>query len=146
MSRLTEYFDKKKEKAVDVLMDFLNELDIKDKESQMKEEQNQKEMDIEEEKIKQDEKNTKILDQLQESINNYQKLSSGSSKSDSKVYQGQNLVGTPSSMSAFGPLSQMQQSTSPLFASRDMFQSSKLKDISTTIANLQKLLKGGVNV
>jgi len=55
-------------------------------------------------------------------------------------------MGTPQSMGAFGPLSQIKESTSPLFASQDLFQSSKLKDISTTIANLQKLLKGGVNV
>jgi len=146
MSKLTEYFDKQKEKAVDVLMDFLKDIDIEEKESNIEEKETIKDIEQEEEQIKTEEENSKVLEQIQDSIKNYQKIAGTNPSSTSKIYKGQNLVGTPQSMGAFGPLSQMKQPSSPLFASQDLFQSSKLKDISTTIANLQKLLKGGVNV
>ena len=146
MSKLTEYFDKKTEKTIDLLNDFLKDIEVKEKESDVKEEETIKEIEQEEKQIETEEENSKVLEQIQDSIKNYQKIAGTKPSSASQTYPGQNLMGTPQSMGAFGPLSQMKESTSPLFASQDLFQSSKLKDISTTIANLQKLLKGGVNV
>lgn len=73
-------------------------------------------------------------------------LTSLSSSNKSQVLKGQNLMGSPSSMSPFGPLAKSQTSPSPLFAGLDTYFGGKLKSIEGQLDALRKALKKGANV
>ena len=73
-------------------------------------------------------------------------LSAASSTDSAKVYSGQNLVGTPSSMSPYGPTAKAEDSPSPLFAGLDTYFGGKLKSIEGQLDALRKALKKGANV
>ena len=63
-----------------------------------------------------------------------------------KIYKGQNLMGTPSSMSPYGPMVKAAGSPSPLFAGLDTYFGGKLKSIEGQLDALRKALKKGANV
>lgn len=73
-------------------------------------------------------------------------LSAASSTGSAKVYSGQNLMGAPSSMSPYGPVSRAGDSPSPLFAGLDTYFGGKLKSIEGQLDALRKALKKGANV
>jgi len=74
MSKLTEYFNKQSEKAIDLLSDFLKDIEVKEKESDIEEKETIKEIEQEEKQIETEEENSKVLEQIQDSIKNYQKI------------------------------------------------------------------------
>jgi len=63
-----------------------------------------------------------------------------------KIYKGQNLMWTPSSMSPYGPMVKAAGSPSPLFAGLDTYFGGKLKSIEGQLDALRKALKKGANV
>ena len=67
-------------------------------------------------------------------------------KSSAKIYKGQNLMGTPRSMSPYGPVVKAAGSPSPLFAGLDTYFGGKLKSIEGQLDALRKALKKGANV
>ena len=89
-------------------------------------------------------KTDEAVSQLAKYADAYKKIASSSSAQ--KPIVGQNLMGTPSSMGAFGPMSAVQQSTSPYFASQGVLSTAKMKELDSKIATLRKILQGGVNV
>ena len=89
-------------------------------------------------------KTDEAVSQLAKYADAYKKIASSSSAQ--KPITGQNLMGTPSSMGAFGPMSAVQQSTSPYFASQGVLSTAKMKELDSKIATLRKILQGGVNV
>jgi|SRR5210317_806765 len=93
---------------------------------------------------KAEKKTDEAVSQLAKYADAYKKIASSSSAT--KPITGQNLMGTPSSMGAFGPMSQVQQSTSPYFASQGVLSAAKMKELDSKIATLRKILQGGVNV
>jgi|DEB0MinimDraft_10_1074344.scaffolds.fasta_scaffold02123_3 hypothetical protein len=93
---------------------------------------------------KAEKKTDEAVSQLSKYADAYKKIASSSSAQ--KPITGQNLMGTPSSMGAFGPMSAVQQSTSPYFASQGVLSTAKMKELDSKIATLRKILQGGVNV
>ena len=93
---------------------------------------------------KAEKKTDEAVSQLSKYADAYKKISSSSSAQT--PITGQNLMGTPSSMGAFGPMSLVEQSTSPYFASQGVLSTAKMKELDSKIATLRKILQGGVNV
>lgn len=73
-------------------------------------------------------------------------LSAAASEPSAKVYSGQNLMGTPSSMSPYGPMANVGGSPSPAFAGLDTYFGGKLKSIEGQLEALRNALKKGANV
>ena len=110
--------------------------------------------------LEKDETETPTLEEIKEVIESSQEdsetkakldkalkaLSAASSTPSAKVYSGQNLMGTPSSMSPYGPMVKAADSPSPLFAGLDTYFGGKLKSIEGQLDALRKALKKGANV
>jgi len=82
--------------------------------------------------------------QLAKYADAYKKISANSSAIKPKA--GANLMGATRSMSPFGALGKVEQSSSPYFASQGALTNAKFKDINNKIQTLRKILQGGVNV
>lgn len=144
MSTISDFFKEKKEDITDVLDGYVEKIK-KLSEDISKSGENSEEIVVsDEEEPKEDPKTVDSLKQIKDSLDAYSKMTA--SNKDTKVYSGQNLMGTPSSMSPYGPSGQMSQIASPYFSDLASNQRSALENLNTQISALQKLLKGGVNV
>ena len=144
MSVVSDYFEKTKlDEIEDQLEDFTKQLEEISKDMK-KDDSDEEEIVVTDEKVEpENQETTESLKKLKDSLEAYSKMTSGSS---AKVYRGQNLVGTPSSMSPYGPMSRITPPASPLFSDLQSTQRGALQNLNTQLTALQKLLRGGVNV
>lgn len=144
MSVVSDYFKNSKENIEDLLEDFTKTLESVTKVMSGKDEDKEETVVSDKEEPKTDVETQESLKKLKDSLESYSKMTGG--KKLSPVYKGQNLMGTPSSMSPFGPMSKATPPASPLFSDLQTNQRSALQNLNTQLTALQKLLRGGVNV
>lgn len=145
MSVVSDYFEKTKlDEIEDQLEDFTKQLEEISQDMKKDDSDDEEKIVVTDEKVEpENQETTESLKKLKDSLEAYSKIASGSS---AKVYRGQNLVGTPSSMSPYGPMSRITPPASPLFSDLQSTQRGALQNLNTQLTALQKLLRGGVNV
>ena len=144
MSVVSDYFKNSKENIEDLLEDFTKKIESVAEAVSKKDEDKEETVVSDKEEPKSDTETQEYLKTLKDSLEAYSKMTGG--QTPAKVYSGQNLMGTPSSMSPFGPMSSGVQPASPLFSDLQTNQRGALQNLNTQITALQKLLRGGVNV
>jgi hypothetical protein len=144
MSVVSDYFEKTKlEDIEDLFDDFTKKLESVAEAMSGKDEEEEIVVSDKEEPTS-DIETQESLEKLKDSLEAYSKMTGG--KTTTQVYKGQNLMGTPSSMSPYGPMSRVTPPVSPLFADLQTTQRGALQNLNTQLTALQKLLRGGVNV
>jgi hypothetical protein len=145
MSVVSDYFEKSQlEDIEDLLEDFTKKLESVSEAMSGKNGEEEEIVVSDKEEPKSDIETQESLKKLKDSLEAYSKMTGG--KTTTPVYKGQNLVGTPSSMSPYGPMSRITPPVSPLFADLQTTQRGALQNLNTQLTALQKLLRGGVNV
>lgn len=145
MSVVSDYFEKTKlEDIEDRLDDFTKKLESVAEAMSEKDGEEEEIVVSDKEEPQSDIETQESLKKLKDSLEAYSKMTGG--KTTTPVYKGQNLVGTPSSMSPYGPMSRITPPVSPLFADLQTTQRGALQNLNTQLTALQKLLRGGVNV
>ena len=145
MSVVSDYFEKSKlEDIEDLLEDFTKKLESVSEAMSGKDGEEEEIVVSDKEEPQSDIETQESLKKLKDSLEAYSKMTGG--KTTTPVYKGQNLVGTPSSMSPYGPMSRVTPPVSPLFADLQTTQRGALQNLNTQLTALQKLLRGGFNV
>lgn len=145
MSVVSDYFEKSKlEDIEDLLEDFTKKLESVSEAMSGKDEEKEEIVVSDKEEPESDIETQESLKKLKDSLEAYSKMTGG--KTTTPVYKGQNLMGTPSSMSPYGPMSRVTPPASPLFSDLQTTQRGALQNLNTQLTALQKLLRGGVNV
>jgi hypothetical protein len=145
MSVVSDYFEKSQlEDIEDLLEDFTKKLESVSEAMSGKNGEEEEIVVSDKEEPKSDIETQESLKKLKDSLEAYSKMTGG--KTTTPVYKGQNLMGTPSSMSPYGPMSRVTPPASPLFADLQTTQRGALQNLNTQLTALQKLLRGGVNV
>lgn len=145
MSVVSDYFEKSKlEDIEDLLEDFTKKLESVSEAMSGKDGEEEEIVVSDKEEPQSDIETQESLKKLKDSLEAYSKMTGG--KTTTPVYRGQNLMGTPSSMSPYGPMSRVTPPVSPLFADLQTTQRGALQNLNTQLTALQKLLRGGVNV
>ena len=145
MSVVSDYFEKSKlEDIEDLLEDFTKKLESVSEAMSGKDGEEEEIVVSDKEEPTSDIETQESLKKLKDSLEAYSKMTGG--KTTTPVYKGQNLMGTPSSMSPYGPMSRVTPPVSPLFADLQTTHRGALQNLNTQLTALQKLLRGGVNV
>ncbi len=145
MSVVSDYFEKTKlEDIEDLFDDFTKKLESVAEAMSGKDEEKEEIVVSDKEEPESDIETQESLKKLKDSLEAYSKMTGG--KTTTPVYKGQNLMGTPSSMSPYGPMSRVTPPVSPLFSDLQTTQRGALQNLNTQLTALQKLLRGGVNV
>ena len=146
MSVVSDYFEKTKlEDIEDRLDDFTKKLESVAEAMLGKDGEEEEEIVVsDKEEPQSDIETQESLKKLKDSLEAYSKMTGG--KTTTPVYKGQNLMGTPSSMSPYGPMSRVTPPASPLFSDLQTTQRGALQNLNAQLTALQKLLRGGVNV